>query len=189
MVLDYFREQFIKEMDANTVVMEFEYKGIISVGIRDTILRTDCPKLQNECLHAYLMKACTDDALKTACDVITGVRGNTRMQALGKEMKSKVESGVCCFTSCMFTVRLLYTGVISGSVQFIVIVVSSLHSAGHSGGLASLRSGDLQKVRRFVRVYTCVCGNLLCVYCVYISISMGVYIYSALFVNLLTVTV
>ena len=95
MVLDYFRERFIKEMDANTVVMEFEYKGIIPVGIQDTILKTDCPKLQNECLHAYLMKACTDDALKTACDVITGVRGNTRMQALGKEMKRKLETGVC----------------------------------------------------------------------------------------------
>ena len=94
-VLDYFREQFIKEMDANTVVMEFEYKGIIPVGIRDTILKTDCPKLQNECLHACLMKTCTDDALKTACDVITGVRGNTRMQTLGKEMKRKLESGVC----------------------------------------------------------------------------------------------
>ena len=95
MVLDYFRERFIKEMDANTVVMEFEYKGIIPVGIRDTILKTDCPKLQNECLHAYLMKTCTDDALKTACDVITGVRGNTRMQTLGKEMKRKLETGVC----------------------------------------------------------------------------------------------
>ena len=176
MVLDYFREQFIKEMDANTVVMEFEYKGIISVGIRDTILRTDCPKLQNECLHAYLMKACTDDALKTACDVITGVRGNTRMQALGKEMKSKVESGVCCFTSCMFTVRSLYTGVISGSVQFIVIVVSSLHSAGHSGGLASLRSGDLQKVRRFVRVYTCVWEFIVCILCVYFYFYGCVYL-------------
>ena len=47
----------------------------------------------------------------------------------------------------MFTVRSLYTSVISGSVRFNVIVVSSLHSAGHSGGLASLRSVDLQEVR------------------------------------------
>ena len=42
-----------------------------------------------------------------------------------------------------------------------MIVVSSLHSAGHSdGGLASLRSVDLQEVRQFV------CVNLLlgCVY-------------------------
>ena len=63
----------------------------------------------------------------------------------------------------------IYTGVISGSVRFNVIVVSSLHSAGHSdGGLASLRSVDLQEVRQFVWVYTCVyvCVNLLlgCVY-------------------------
>ena len=68
----------------------------------------------------------------------------------------------------MFTVRSLYTSVISGSVPFNVIVVSSVHSAGHSGGLASLRSVDLQEVRRFVWVYTCVyvCVNLLlgCVY-------------------------
>ena len=107
MVLDYFRERFVKEIDANTVVMEFEYKGIIPVGVQDTILKTDCPKLQNEYLHAYLMKTCTDDALKTACDVITGVRGNTRMQTLGKEMKSKLEAGVCvcvgvCARACVF---------------------------------------------------------------------------------------
>ena len=98
MVLDYFRDRFIEEIDAKTVVMELEYKWIIPVGIRDIILKTDCPKLLNECLHAYLMKTCTDAALKTACDVITGVRGNTRMQTLGKEMKRKLETGVCAIS-------------------------------------------------------------------------------------------
>ena len=49
----------------------------------------------------------------------------------------------------MFTVRSLYTGVISVSVRFNVMVIShhALYSAGHSGGLGSLRSVDLQEVR------------------------------------------
>ena len=101
-----YRDRFISEMDANTVINEFLYKGIIGGGIQQNISRTDCPKQQNEILHACLLRTCTDEALMTACGIIIAVQGNPRMATLGKDMQRSLESGVCacaCVSMCAST--------------------------------------------------------------------------------------
>ena len=49
-VLDYFRERLIAEMDANAVIMELLAKGIINGGDQKKISICD-PQQQNEKLH------------------------------------------------------------------------------------------------------------------------------------------
>ena len=92
-VVDHFRERFIADMDAKTVVMELLNIGVIDEGITNRIMREDSTKLQNEILHNCLKKTCTDDALTAVCDVIIGVCGNPRMRTLGKDMKGRLVAG------------------------------------------------------------------------------------------------
>ena len=94
-VLKEYRDQFIADIDANAVVNKFLYKGIIPEGVQRNISKTDDPKQQNEILHVHLLRTCTNEALKTACGIITSVQGNPRMCALGKDMQRRLESGVC----------------------------------------------------------------------------------------------
>ena len=99
-VLKEYRDRFIADIDANTVVNEFLYKGIIPEGVQWNISKTDSRKQQNEILHAYLLKTCTNEALTTVCGIITSVQGNPRMSALGKDMQTRLESGVCMWHVC-----------------------------------------------------------------------------------------
>ena len=102
-MLDHFREQFIADMDAKTVVMELLNMGVIDDGIKSRILREDSTKLQNEILHNCLKKRCTDNALRAVCDVIIGVSGNPRMTALGEIIKKRlvISKWCVCVDACM----------------------------------------------------------------------------------------
>ena len=98
-VLDHFRDRFIADMDAKTVVMELLNMGVIDDGIKSRILREGSTRLQNEILHDCLKKRCTDDALRAVCDVIIGVTGNPRMRAFGVDIKKRLVAGIygkCC---------------------------------------------------------------------------------------------
>lgn len=94
-VLNSFRERFIAEMDANTVVMDYLNKGIIPRHAQVTISQNNSPKQQNALLHDCLKRTCTDTALETACHIISAVEGNPRMSGLGKDMLECLQSGVC----------------------------------------------------------------------------------------------
>ena len=101
-VLKEYRDRFVKEMDASTVVSDFVYHGIISDGVRECIANVYDPRQRNSTLHDCLLKTCTNKALKTTCDIITSVQGNPRMSALGEDMQRKLESGVCtCVCACV----------------------------------------------------------------------------------------
>ena len=101
-VLDHFRDRFIADMDAKTVVMELLNIGAIDEGIKNRILSEDSPKLQNEILHDCLKKRCTDDALRAVCGVIIGVTGNPRMRGLGEDIKKILMAGIyCAWCVCM----------------------------------------------------------------------------------------
>ena len=102
-VLHIFRYRFISEMDTNAIDMELLHRGIIDDGDQSKIAIEQNPNRKNQLLHACLMKKCTDDALKTVCDLIIGVAGNPRMTALGKDMMKTLEASkwcVCLFSSC-----------------------------------------------------------------------------------------
>ena len=103
-VLKEYRDRFVAEMDASTVVSDFVYHGIIPDGARESMAKADGPRQRNSILHDYLLKTCTNEALKTACGIITSVQGNPRMSALGKDMQRRLESGVCtcvCMHVCV----------------------------------------------------------------------------------------
>ena len=90
-------------MDANAVINELLYKDLIPAGVHKKLTETDCPKQQNEFLHASLLRTCTNKALMTACDIISSVQGNPKMSALGEDMQRRQESGVCvcvCAYAC-----------------------------------------------------------------------------------------
>ena len=94
-VLGDFRDQFIADMDTNTVVWGLLHKDIIPHGVQERISRTDEPKQRNEILHNWLRSTCTKNALMEVCDIIVAVRGHPRMRELGEAMKRRLHSGKC----------------------------------------------------------------------------------------------
>ena len=101
-VLKEYRDRFIAEMDTSIIVSDFVYHGIISDGVQESIAKVVDPRQRNSILHDHLLKTCTNEALKTACGIITSVQGNPRMSALGTDMQRRLESGVCtCLCVCM----------------------------------------------------------------------------------------
>ena len=92
--LDHFRQQFIVEVDASTIVLELEHRGIISNGDQKTISRNEDNTQQSLPLHAFLKKTCDPKALTDVCDVIATVKGNPRMKSFGEHMKTEWEKGV-----------------------------------------------------------------------------------------------
>ena len=92
-ILDLFREQFIEEMDADAVVLELLHNNIIDRGDERRITMTVDPTQQNQFLHFILKEKCTEEAFETVCDIITAVKGNPKMKALGESMKRRLETG------------------------------------------------------------------------------------------------
>ena len=86
-VLDRFRDRFIEEMDATTVVHELLHEKIISDGVYENITTTRGQNQKNSFLHLSLKK-CTDEVFRKACKIFikSGEHGNARMKALGEEM-------------------------------------------------------------------------------------------------------
>ena len=92
--LDHFRQQFIAEVDASTIVLELEHRGIISNGDQKTISRNEDGTQQSQLLHACLKRTCNAKALTDVCDIIATVKGNPRMKSFGEHMKTEWEKGV-----------------------------------------------------------------------------------------------
>ena len=89
-------------MDSNAVVLSFLHHNIINRGDQRTITRTEDPTEQNEFLHLYLKEKCTEDAFRLVCDIISGVKGNPKMNALGTAMKWRLVTGNCvCVRACV----------------------------------------------------------------------------------------
>ena len=96
-VLDHFRDQFIRDVDANDIVSELKHKEVIADGDEREISQKHDRTQQNRILHERLRQKCTKEALMTVCEVIIAVRGNPRMKELGVEMKGMLEGKHCVF--------------------------------------------------------------------------------------------
>ena len=92
-VLSDFRDQFIADVDARIVVWELLYLGIIPSGVPEMITRTKEPKQQNEILHDYLQRTCTEETLMDVCDIIVALKGHPKLRELGEAMKSRLQTG------------------------------------------------------------------------------------------------
>ena len=100
-----FRKQFIDDVEANAVVRDLQYFGIIPQGCQVQVSRTSGRKEQNEILHEQLAANCTNQALIDACDIFIAEKGYPKMKALGKAMKKSLEAGafVCASVyTCVF---------------------------------------------------------------------------------------
>ena len=94
-VLDDFRQRFIKEVDADAIVLNLKYYGIIGDGQQKIIMRTDDGRQKNQFLHDFLLRGCTKEAMLKVCDEMINTSGNPKMSQLGEEMKSALEKGKC----------------------------------------------------------------------------------------------
>ena len=139
-------------MDAEAVVGDLLHNDIIDEGDERDITSARNPTRQNEKLHLCLRRKCTLDTLMTVCDIMTAVRGNPNMLALGEAMKRRLETGMClcvcmyvcvcvcllcvsvCVCQCTIKLSDLCTLCVFACVQLSVVVVH-----GH----------DLCLVRRF----------------------------------------
>ena len=81
-------------MDSNAVVLDLLHHDIITDGDQRTITMTMDRTQQNKFLHLYLRK-CTENAFHLVCDIISDVKGNPRMGALGTAMKRRLVTGNC----------------------------------------------------------------------------------------------
>ena len=102
-VLVQFRNQFIRSMDADAVVYDLEYEGIISDGDLTKITTTTDTTIQNKILHSCLKRKCDKDALTRVCDMIATVQGSPKMAALGRAMKCQLHKCMCSgmFSACV----------------------------------------------------------------------------------------
>ena len=90
-----FREQFIADVEANAVVRDLQYHGIIPQGCQVQVSRASGRKQQNQILHEQLVANCTTQALIDACNIFVAEEGYPKMKALGEVMKKSLEAGVC----------------------------------------------------------------------------------------------
>ena len=88
-------------MDASTVVMDLLHRGIIDEADQRVIAMEHNLNKRNQILHECLMKKCTNDALRTVCDVMIAIPGSPRMAALGNDMRKRLEIGKWSVCACM----------------------------------------------------------------------------------------
>ena len=93
-ILDNFRDLFIACVDANALVYGLEHANIIADGDLKKIERNPDARQQNEILHRCLKRSCDEEALMEVCDMMIAVRGNRKMNSLGKDMKHQLQ-GIC----------------------------------------------------------------------------------------------
>ena len=98
-ILDLFREQFLKDVDAQVVVGELKHNGIVPQSCQEKVAKADGCRQRNEILHDYLKRTCTRGALIKACDIIIELaekgseESNPKMKKVGEDMKMKLGAG------------------------------------------------------------------------------------------------
>ena len=90
-VLDHFRDRFINDAASSAIIYELKHKDVIASGDVEMIERKADVTQQNQYLHECLMRKCTKDALMQVCNVMTAVRGNPKMNALGEDIRRCVK--------------------------------------------------------------------------------------------------
>ena len=93
-VLDHFRDRFINDTASSAIMYELKHKDVIDSGDVEMIERKADVTQQNQYLHECLMRKCTKEALMEVCNVMSAVRGNPKMNALGEDMRRRVK-GIC----------------------------------------------------------------------------------------------
>ena len=91
-ILEHFYDRFIKEIDAKAIMYDLEHEKIIGRNEVTTISQNNNPRQNSQFLYGYLRRTCDKDPFMTVCDIIIAVEGNSRMNNLGEDMKTMLES-------------------------------------------------------------------------------------------------
>ena len=94
-VLDDFRQRFITDVDADAIIYELKHQNIITDGDLTRIKNIDSMIQKNQHLHMCLKVKCTEEALLKVCGILIDYEGNAKMNALGQEMKQRLDNGRC----------------------------------------------------------------------------------------------
>ena len=97
-VLDHFRDRFIKDAASSAIMYELKHRDVISSGDVEMMERKADVTQRNQYLHECLTRKCTKEALMEVCNVMTAVKGNPKMNALGKDMRRRVKGILLCMT-------------------------------------------------------------------------------------------
>ena len=95
-VLDDFRQRFITDVDADAIIFDLKYHGIISDGDLKSIRKIDSATQQNQLLHFCLTRTCTKESFLKVCGILVDCKGNPKMNSLGRELKQRLAKGRCC---------------------------------------------------------------------------------------------
>ena len=93
-VLDHFRDRFINDAASSAIIYELKHKDVIASGDVEMIERKADVTQRNQYLHECLKRKCTKEALMEVCNVMSAVKGNPKMNALGRDMRRHVK-GIC----------------------------------------------------------------------------------------------
>ena len=93
-VLDHFRDRFINDAASSAIIYELKHKDVIASGDVEMIERNADVTQRNQYLHECLKRKCTKEALMEVCNVMSAVRGNPKMNALGRDMRRRLK-GIC----------------------------------------------------------------------------------------------
>ena len=132
-VLDHFRGQFIRDVDASAIVLELERETIISSSDRTMITSSPNRIQQNKILYNCLRRRCTKEALMAVCEVIIAVQSNPRMKVLGEDMKRMVE-GKCCVCSCVCAYICMHDLVCMHTPNYIITI--QFHNSSEPDNIA-----------------------------------------------------
>ena len=94
-VLGRLRDRFIEEVASKDIVYNLKHKNIITDSVLAEVNREPGATRQSEILYYNLERTSTKDSLITVCEVIIAVRGNSKMQKFGQDMKSMLKGKLC----------------------------------------------------------------------------------------------
>ena len=125
-VLDELRPRFIEEIDANSIVFNLKYMGIISERDLMTITQNNDTIWQNQFLFDHVRSKCNEKALMIFCDEVMSVQSNPRMKAFGEDMKRLLAGKHLCVCVCACVcARVCVHAWVHGCVRVCVKALSS----------------------------------------------------------------
>ena len=86
-VLDTFWQRFIVDVDADAIVYELAYQGIISDADLGELIATKGAKQKNQFLYRCLMKKNTKVSLLKVCSIMIEEEGNPKMNQFGRDIE------------------------------------------------------------------------------------------------------
>lgn len=84
----------VRAMDANAIIQGLRHANFTVGGIVTMVTLNPDAKQQNEFFHEHLYRTCDEKPLTEACDILTSVQGNRKMETLRRDIYP-LGKGIC----------------------------------------------------------------------------------------------